>query len=88
MQQKVAESAAQVAESAADKMSRHFDGRASLLHADLAIFRTRHVEVKVAESAGQVAESAADKWNVLPQSADSFYMGNMCVEVVCDIFSD
>ena len=25
-----------------------------------------------------MAESAADKWNVLPQSAGSFYMGNMC----------
>ena len=49
----------------------HFDGGASLLHAGLTIFGTRHVEVKV-------AESAADKWNVLPQSAGSFYMGNMC----------
>ena len=51
--------------------SEHFDGGASLLHAGLTIFGTRHVEVKV-------AESAADKWNVLPQSAGSFYMGNMC----------
>ena len=41
------------------------------MHAGLTIFGPRHVEVKV-------AESAADKWNVLPQSADSFYMGNMC----------
>ena len=49
----------------------HVDGGASLLHAGLAIFGTRHVEVKV-------AESAADKWDVLPQSAGSFYMGNMC----------
>ena len=49
----------------------HFDGGASLLHAGLTIFGTRHVEVKV-------AESAADKWDVLPQSAGSFYMGNMC----------
>ena len=50
----------------------HFDGGTSLLHAGLTIFGTRHVEVKV-------AESADDKWNVLPQSAGSFYMGNMCV---------
>ena len=49
----------------------HFDGGASLLHAGLTIFGTRHVEVKV-------AESAADEWNVLPQDAGSFYMGNMC----------
>ena len=41
------------------------------MHAGLTIFGTRHVEVKV-------AESAADKWNVFPQSAGSFYMGNMC----------
>ena len=41
------------------------------MHAGLTIFGTRHVEVKV-------AESADDKWNVLPQSAGSFYMGNMC----------
>ena len=41
------------------------------MHAGLTIFGTRHVEVKV-------AESAADKWDVLPQSAGSFYMGNMC----------
>ncbi len=41
------------------------------MHAGLTIFGTRHVEVKV-------AESAADKWTVLPQSAGSFYMGNMC----------
>ena len=25
-----------------------------------------------------MAESAADKWDALPQSAGSFYMGNMC----------
>ena len=49
----------------------HFDGGASLLHAGLTIFGTRHVEVKA-------AESAADKWDVLPQSAGSFYMGNLC----------
>ena len=49
----------------------HFDGGASLLHAGLTIFGTRHVEVKV-------AESAADNWDVLPQSAGSFYMGNLC----------
>ena len=41
------------------------------MHAGLTIFGTRHVEVKV-------AESAADKWDVLPQSAGSFYMGNLC----------
>ena len=84
----------------------HFDGGASLLHAGLTIFGTRHVEVKVAGSAAQeadsaaqvvdsaaqvidsaaqvadsaahVADSAAGKWSVLPQSAGSFYMGNMC----------
>ena len=39
------------------------------MHAGLAIFGARHVEV---------AESAADKWNALPRNADSFYMGNMC----------
>ena len=47
----------------------HFDGGASLLHAGLTIFGSHHVEV---------AGSAADKWNALPQSAGSFYMGNMC----------
>ena len=47
----------------------HFDGGASLLHAGLTIFGTRHVEV---------AEPATHKWKVLPQSAGSFYMGNMC----------
>ena len=73
----------------------HFDGGASLLHAGLTIFGTRHLELKVAESvadkvaesaadevaetaADEVAESAADEWKVLPQSAGSFYMGNMC----------
>ena len=73
----------------------HFDGGASLLHAGLTIFGTRHLELKVAESAAdkvaesvadkvaetaadKVAESAADKWKVLPQSAGSFYIGNMC----------
>ena len=48
----------------------HFDGGASLLHAGLTIFGTRHVEVKVAESAAC--------WSELPQRAGSFYMGNMC----------
>ena len=50
----------------------HFDGGASLLQAGLTIFGSHHVEAFV-------AESAADKWDVLPQSAGSFYMGNMCV---------
>ena len=49
----------------------HFDGGGSLLHWGLTIFGTRHVEVKA-------NASAADKWDVLPQSAGSFYMGNMC----------
>ena len=48
----------------------HFDGGASLLHAGLTIFGTRHVEVMGAGSAAC--------WNELPQSAGSFYMGNMC----------
>ena len=66
---KVAESAAEVAESAAATMSRQFDGGASLLCACLTIFETHPVMVKVAESAAQVAEPAAE---------DSFCMGNMC----------
>ena len=49
----------------------HFDGGASLLHAGLTIFGTRHVEVRD-------AESAAHEWNVLQQDAGSFYVGNMC----------
>ena len=49
----------------------HFDSGASLLHAGLTIFGTRHVEV-------QVADSAAKEWSVLQQDEGSFYMGNMC----------
>ena len=53
----------------------HFDGGASLLHAGLAIFGARHVEVKAAESA---ADNGEQYRLMLPQSAGSFYMGNMC----------
>ena len=48
-----------------------FFGRGKSISGSLFLMTYGVIQVKV-------AESVADKWNVIPQSAGSFYMGNMC----------